>query len=194
MGFVEDHSEGLMNSDIVVSPIYTEVKKKEILDIFVYLWSKYEKGKRRSHFSVSRATKMVFLVDWFYSRFNEDNWRQATAIEWYYHQYGPYVNLTQVVKEKFKIASDLQRNLFSLRRDIETDGFVNLNENIKRMCKQVISKTQSLSYLGFINYVYRTPAVKLSEKFTIIQIPVIAKRMYENQQSQRRMWDTFTSR
>ena len=179
----------LMNNEDSVAPTYSEMEKKVILDIFVYLWVTYSKEERRSHFTTSRATKMVFLVDWFYSRFNMDNWRQATAIKWYYHQYGPYVDLTSVAKEKFKITPDSQKNLFSLRTDMKGDIFNDLDEDIKKMCKKVVAKTQSLSYLGFISYVYNTPAVKLSEKYTVIQVSAIAEKIYKNQL--RFDWNVF---
>ena len=152
-----------------------------ICDLLVYLWNSYDKNNREMHFSASRATKMVFLVDWFYSRYNKDNWKQLTQIGWYFHVYGPYVDLTSMIHEKFYVESICNKTLFKLKEvyEGETIASDNLSDDVKEMCKKVINDTQSLGYVDFINYVYRIPAVELSKKHTIIQIESLAKIIYE---------------
>ena len=160
--------------------IYGKTDDGRISNIFVYLWTKYGPSIRREHFSASRATKIVFLVDWFYSKGNKNNWQQATPIEWYFNRYGPYVDLIPIIKRKFKITEETHKTLFSLKRSVNPKESDTLDDNIKGVCKMVIHKTSSLDYPTFINYVYRTPAVRLSKKYEIIQIRDIARRIYGN--------------
>ena len=152
-----------------------------ICDLLVYLWNSYDKNKRERHFSASRATKMIFLVDWFYSRYDKNNWQQLTSIEWHFHVYGPYVDLTSIIDKKFDINSSPSKTLFKLKERYEEEIIAsdNLSDNAKEMCKKVIDDTQSLGYVDFINYVYSIPAVELSKKHTIIQIESLAKVIYE---------------
>ena len=160
------------------SPLNLSTEQEEkILDILVYLWNNYDKDNREDHFSASRATKMVFLVDWYYARYNKNNWRQATAIPWYYNLYGPYVNLIAIVKRRFKIVSDDSITLFELKEE-DVDTSDSLDRNIKEMSDMVINNTQNLRYFGFINYIHDTTAVKLSERGEQIQISQIARKIY----------------
>ena len=153
-----------------------EEEIRVILDIFVYLWNNYGKHSRRDHFSASRATKMIFLVDWYYAQHNKDNWKQATAIPWLYNVYGPYVNLIPIVKRKFKVVQDRDKTLFELGKE-EVDTLDSLSGKIKEIIDMVIKDTQALTYFGFINYVYETPAVELSEKGKRIEISQIAREI-----------------
>ena len=149
-----------------------------IQDILVYLWNNYNKDRREAHFSTSRVTKMIFLVDWFYSRHNKNDWHQLTEIDWYYNIYGPYADLIPIMKDKFDVHSYSNKKLLELKKDTTpiTDA---LDEDVMEICKEVISKTQYLDYVRFIDFVYNTPAVELSNRFTTICIKDIARRIYK---------------
>ena len=149
-----------------------------ICDLLVYLWNSYDKNNRERHFSASRATKMIFLVDWFYSRHNKNNWHQLTKIDWYFHLYGPYVDLLPIVKDKFDVHSYPNKKLLELKKDA-TPITGALDEDVMEICREVISKTQHLDYVRFIDFVYNTPAVELSNRYTTICIKDIAKRIYK---------------
>ena len=153
------------------------LKKEEIrviLDTLTYLWDNYDKDSRREHFSASRATKMIFLVDWNYARFSKDYWKQATAIRWYYNFHGPYVNLIPILERKFKIDRYKNKTLFRPKEE-KTHTLDSLNENIKEMGDKVIEDTQTFTYLDFINYVYKTPVVMFSKRGERIEISKIAR-------------------
>ena len=156
--------------------IFGKEEDQVILDLFVYLWNKYDEESRGEHFSASRATKLIFLVDWYYSRHNKNNWEQVTKIPWYYNTYGPYVNLISIVEREFKVNRDSYKTQFELNEG--TNYSDSLTEDMKEICDMVINDTEHLRYFGFINYVYSTTAVALSERGEIINIPEIAKEFY----------------
>ena len=150
-----------------------------VRDILSYLWNNYDKDNRSSHFSISRVNMMVFLVDWYYAKYNKDNWMQATTIPWYYDMYGPYVNLIPTIRQKFKIILvGNSKTIFELKEE-EVDTSSSLNEDIKEMINMVIKNTQNLNYFECFNHVYSTRAVKSSRKGKQIQISQIARRFFE---------------
>ena len=157
-------------------------KKEEgqlVRDILSYLWNNYDKDNRSNHFSISRVNMMFFLVDWYYAKYNKDNWKQATTIPWYYDLYGPYVNLIPTIRQKFKIILvDNGKTLFEPREE-EVDTSDSLDKNIKEISNMVIKNTQNLSYFECFNYMNKTPAIKYSRKGKQIQISQIAREIYE---------------
>ena len=156
-------------------------------DILAYLWENYEKGAgeiiegdRISHFVLSRATKMIYLVDW---RYASKHGRQATDVQWYFDRFGPYVNLVSKFKTRFdlrernpdnKSPQRLKRLLFL--KDEESKNTENvLPIKVQEICKGVIRDVKTLSYLSFIQYVYGTPPVIYSTRYATINIVKIAK-------------------
>ena len=169
----------LLEEEIVIGASSFRIRLKEkdikvILDILVYLWNNYDEDSRKDHFSASRATKMIFLVDWYYALHNKDNWNQVTAIPWYYNRYGPYVDLIPVVQRKFEVLWGVNKTLFELKEG-EEDVSDSLNEDIKEMCNNVIKDTQDLGYFSFIGYVFRTPIVEFYSRGELIKISQFAR-------------------
>ena len=169
----------LSRGKVVLGPpgFQSHLKKEEIrviLDTLTYLWYNYDKDNRRKHFSASRATKMIFLVDWNYAHHNKENWKQATAIRWFYNVHGPYVDLIPILGRRFKIDRIKYKLLFKPKEE-KMYTLDSLNENIKEMSEIVIKDTQTLAYFDFMDYVYDTPAVKLSRKREGMDISKIAE-------------------
>ena len=168
-------------------------------DILAYLWENYEKGTgemiegdriiiegdRISHFVLSRATKMIYLVDW---RYASKHGRQATDVQWYFDRFGPYVNLVSRFTTRFdlgernpdnKSPQRLKRLLF-LKDEASKDIENTLPLRVQEICDGVIKDVRTLDFLSFIRYVYNTPPVQYSARYTTINIVKIAKYFKHN--------------
>ena len=151
-------------------------------DLLAYIWKNYgrEEGKRVEDFTLSRTTKMIYLVDWKYAL---KYGRQATEVRWYFDQFGPYVNLVTDFTKRFDLKkarnskSKYRRRLrwLVLKTDVSKDVGNSLSDEVKDVCKDVIEDVGNLSYTGFIRYVYRTPPVRYCDKFKFMNIAKVAK-------------------
>ena len=156
-------------------------------DILVYLWENYEegasreiKGGRNSHFVLSRATKMIYLVDWKYaSKYG----RQATNVNWRFDRFGPYVNLVSFFTKRFdlrekspnKKSPQCSKRWLFLKDEESKDTYDLLPSQVQEVCREVIGDVRTLSYLNFIQFAYGTSPVIYSARYSIIDIVKIAK-------------------
>ena len=165
----------------------TRRKPFDPADLLAYIWENYgEEGdqqfkeNRAEDFTLSRTTKMIYLVDWKYAL---KRGRQATLVRWYFDQFGPYVNLVTTFTKRFDLRQEKESKSKYLRRirwlslnpDISKDVGNPLSNEVKDVCKDVIEDVGHLSYLDFIRYVYRTPPVRYCAKFRHMNIVRIAK-------------------
>ena len=66
-----------------------------IKNVTAYLCAKYP---HKDELSKARVTKLVYLADW---KSAQQNQKQLTKIDWYFHNYGPYVDAVVDTKEDF---------------------------------------------------------------------------------------------
>ena len=154
-------------------------------DILAYIWENYEEegnlqiDRRTDDFVLSRATKMIYLVDWKYAL---KYGRQATKVWWYFDQFGPYVNLISSFTKRFDLEKEYRgkyrprlRRWLVLNPDTSQDVGTPLSNEVRNVCKDVIEDVGSLSYIDFIRYIYRTLPVRYCDKFTYMNIVKVAK-------------------
>lgn len=130
----------------------------ELADIIGYLCERYP---HKSELSKARLTKMVYLADW-KSAIEHD--RQLTDIEWFFNNYGPYVDdiwLTAFQDERFNL--DHGQNVYggvketiSLKKPFTPES---LSIEDKRILDHVVTQTERLYWNDFMKLVYSTHPV-----------------------------------
>ena len=163
------------------------------VDILVYIWNLYDQNSnngdeslsKHDHFSLSRATKLVYLVDWYNAL---EYGRQVTSISWYFDSFGPYVDITDNLSNRFQIfyeekGEGLHKRVRQSVRLSPRSGNAPcvLDSKAKEICSKVVQKTKSMGDLQFIRYVYHTLPVMVTEKYSTIELEKIAKNTSEEQ-------------
>ena len=182
----------LLTSCILVRLVCHEMvrmsnKRYDPVDVLAYIWEIYnptssdgsERFTAHDHFSLSRATKLIYLVDW---RHVLEFDRQATRILWYFDHFGPYVDLTDNLNKLFDISYETKgegsykrtRRTLSLPSPPKSDPR-NLDSSVRKICEEVVEKTKSMGYLQFMRYIYQTVPVRVSEKYSTMELEKIAK-------------------
>ena len=137
--------------------------------------------------SNARLTKMVYLADWCSMVWNG---HQITNINWYFHHYGPFVE--DVEQEAF---NDEHLKVFSttntqggskiLIKRVVPNTTVHLDRTTEiPILDHVINETRSLYFNGFINLVYDTYPIKISERYQFLDLG-LAARLYNQQNNYR---------
>ena len=165
----------------------TRRKPFDPADLLAYIWENYGgkgdqqfKDNRAEDFTLSRTTKMIYLVDWKYAL---KRGRQATQVRWYFDQFGPYVNLVNTFTKRFDLREERESKSKYRRRlrwlvlnpDISQDVGTPLSNEVQNVCKEVIEDVGRLRYTDFIRHVYRTPPVRYYDQFTYMNIVKVAK-------------------
>lgn len=151
----------------------------EILDIVAYF-------VRNSQIELSkgRLNKLVYLADWKYAL---DYGKQLSSISWKFNHYGPYVNEIEKSIEsdslkRFKITHQEtsyfghSKYTINLVNDL---NFVAPNDSEKEILDIILGLTNKLNWIDFINLVYSTYPIKVSERGKILNLVALAKQ-YRN--------------
>ena len=149
----------------------------KLQDIIENLVLKYP---HKEELSDSRVTKMIYLLDWksclMYGK-------QATSISWYFDNYGPYVSdIVSVVSDSSTMELKIKRNMYgNIKKHIElkVDSVSNLSKNCDELLAKVIKATQTKNYNDFVKFVYSTYPVRVSEKYSHFDLPLLAKQYNE---------------
>ena len=161
-----------------------EINNKSIvLSIVDYYWKNYKpKELRKDHFSRSRVTKLVYLTDWYYA-LKSDECKPLTTIPWYFDEYGPYVDLTDMLASNYRVVPPEYE--YARKRTFVPVGGWNEEDVQQRMdlldrivigvCNNIIDETHSMSYLTFLNYIYATLPVVRSRRYTKLNLEYFAK-------------------
>ena len=140
--------------------------------IMAYLCKNYP---YKDELSNARLTKMVYLADWYNVC---STGQQLTDIEWYFDNYGPFVhdvlitagNTTgfQVVQTttmygtpKIVIGEDPENKL---------PEKIALNDNTQKILDKVIQNTKDLNWNQFISFVYHTPPIQQSNRYSTLEM------------------------
>lgn len=133
----------------------------------------------KEELSKARVTKLVYLADW---KSAQKNNRQLTKIEWYFHNYGPYVDavVNAAVKDpRFNVISTStmygdSKTLFTIKDDAEFEkGLTNTERNI---VDSVINETKNLYWDSFIKHVYETYPIRVTDRHKILNLVALAKQ------------------
>lgn len=148
----------------------------KINDVVAYICAIYPIKKELSK---DRVTKIVYLADW---KFAQNNNQQMTEIRWYFHNYGPYVDdVILAAKEDPRIIVEDTINmygdpktLFKINDDYDTKH--NLEKFEMKIIKKVIAETQKLYWDEFIQHVYNTYPINVTNRYMELDLVELAKQ------------------
>ncbi len=156
----------------------------ELIDVMVYLLKHYP---FKAELSNARLTKMVYLSDWKYAL---QHGQQMTSIEWLFNNFGPFVkdieNTALSHPQLFKIQETINAygNKKNLIKYIDNRYNERISENEKKTLDFVINSTKSLDWDKFIQLVYSTYPILLSERHSKLDLVALAgKRNAEKERA-----------
>lgn len=141
-----------------------------LIDIAYYICQNYP---YKDELSKARLTKMVYLSDW-KSCLVQD--RQLTNIEWFFDNYGPFVDDINDEIEKrpdlINITHTLNyygsgKTLYSISK---TEYIPSLDESDKRILDEVIEKTKTMHWDNFITFIYSTYPIATSQRYSKLNL------------------------
>ncbi|BAF69858.1 Panacea domain-containing protein [Nitratiruptor sp. SB155-2] len=148
-------------------------------DIIYYILKKYPNKK---HLSNARLTKLIYLIDW-YSAIHYN--KQISNIKWYFDNYGPFVwdVLDEIKKNpklfKIKHTTNFFGNNKKIIENIENNYNPNINDHEKQVINKIIDITKDKNWSAFINLVYSTYPILVSEKYSYLNLINKAKKFRE---------------
>lgn len=145
----------------------------KLKDIVAYI---YENYPYKNELSKSRLVKLVYLSDWFGAViFNEP----LTEIDWVFNHYGPYVDevIDSIQNDPCFSISTTQNDYGANKYLIRYFGGrkINLKLNEKKIIDAVITKTKGMYYGEFIDYVYSTYPVQVSNRYSQLNLLQLAQ-------------------
>lgn len=153
-----------------------------IKDVTAYVCAKYP---HKGELSKARVTKLVYLADW---KSAQQCNNQLTKIEWYFHNYGPYVDavVNSASKDsRFTIMSTStiygdSKTLFVVKDGAEFEkGLTQAERNI---IDSVINETKNLYWDSFIKHVYDTYPIRITDRHKTLDLVELAKQEMSNKQ------------
>lgn len=147
--------------------------KNNLEKIIAYICQEYP---YKDELSDARLTKMVYLTDWFSLLVND---QQATEINWVFNHYGPYVSdVYEAAKDNGNFVVKNKTTIYGNNKKIINyvgEASINLEPLIKSVIDTVIDKNKSMYFNDFIDYVYSTYPVKNNDRYSILDLPMLAK-------------------
>jgi len=148
----------------------------KLVDALTYLLSQYPYPADQSN---ARVTKMLYLADWVHCLRHE---MPITDIEWYFNNYGPFVDDVKetAIREKslfdvVEVQNDFgkPKTVLKLKADsISPD----LSVTEKQAIDHVIRVTKDMSWEKFIQTVYGTYPVATSPRYSVLDLETKAKQ------------------
>ena len=142
--------------------------KTKLRNVLLYIVKNYPYG---ADLTKTRITKLVYLIDWEYTK---KYGKQMTEISWYFDHYGPYVSdvLDEADEDKTVSIKSTFSNFGTIKYivrpkyDKELIHYEGLDVSEIEVINEVFENTKMLSWNQFINYVYDTPPIKESRKYS----------------------------
>lgn len=151
-----------------------EVYDMKIEDIILYFCKKYPLP---SELSKARLTKLVYLADW---QSCIRTGKQLTHIKWYFNNFGPYVDdVVDTARNNPNITVITTNNFYGDTKEVisvkDDAPMPTMEKNQAEILDFVINETKKLYWNDFIKYVYSTPPVSGSTRYTILNLEYFAK-------------------
>ena len=141
-------------------------------DTLAYVLKHYPPSLQ-SELSNARVTKMIYLADWHQAiKYN----RQITGINWFFDNYGPFVNDVKVTAEADKAIFGISNvnNMHGqpkLMLSLKDQSFEpNVDEKAKDSLDHVIELTRKLYWDKFIKLVYSTYPIVTSDRYSELDL------------------------
>lgn len=147
---------------------------QKVHDVIVHICHNYPNPEALSS---ARATKTVFLSDWEMAR---RSGKTITPIAWEFNHYGPYVH---DVTHAASISPDLElkktTNIFGADKTLFTakPGATapTLTPGEQSVINDVISETGLMTFASFIDHVYDTYPVRVTERYNVMDLVALAQ-------------------
>jgi hypothetical protein len=151
-----------------------------IKDVTAYICATYP---NKHELSKTRVTKLVYLADW---KSAQRNKKQLTKIQWYFHNFGPYVDavIESAKKDRrFEITSTSNlygdaKTLFTIREG--EDYKLGLSLSDMELIDEVIGETSKLYWDSFIKHVYDTFPIRATNRHQDLNLISLAKQETSN--------------
>ncbi|ENK2082238.1 SocA family protein [Vibrio alginolyticus] len=148
----------------------------KIKDVTAYICAKYP---YKNELSKARVTKLVYLVDW---KSAQKYRKQMTKIQWYFHNFGPYVDA--VIDSAAKDSRFDIKSSSTMYGDSKTLLSVDESKNYRKGLSQdemvliddVIDETKDLYWDSFIKHVYDTYPIKSSDRYQDLNLVSLSKK------------------
>ncbi|BCV29041.1 Panacea domain-containing protein [Shewanella algae] len=155
----------------------------KIRDVTAYICAKYP---HKDELSKARVTKLVYLADWKSAQLTS---KQLTKIEWYFHNYGPYVDAVVDAAHKdsrFHIIKTStmygdSKTLFTIKDGAEFKK--GLSDDERRIIDSVINETKNLYWDSFIRHIYDTYPIRVTDRHKNLNLIALAKQEASNKKS-----------
>ena len=120
--------------------------------------------------SNARLTKLIYLTDWESVR---KSGHQVTNIKWYFDNYGPFVHdVSEIANTDPEIEIIYTQTIYGTPKVMfrYLGQEPSLEIYLKNIINLVIEKTKSMYWNEFIDYVYSTPPVLNSDRYTFLKL------------------------
>ncbi len=144
----------------------------QLKDVIAYILQNYP-NHMQHELSNARVTKMVYLADWHQAI---TKGRQITNIQWYFDNYGPYVNdIKQEAENSPQLFSiNNTTNMFGQPKvtlSLSNNSYTpTLSDDEKDSIDHVIEQTQKMYWDSFIKLVYSTYPITSSNRYTHLDL------------------------
>lgn len=138
-------------------------------DLIIYICQNYPHSRELSK---ARLTKLIYLIDW---KSCLTKRQQLTNINWYFDNYGPYVDdVIEAARNSEHLSVEQETNYYGTKKErisLSNKNYVpKINNNDILLIKEVFSETQSLYWDEFIKHVYNTPPIKNSQRYSTLNL------------------------
>jgi hypothetical protein len=146
----------------------------EILkQVIAYILSKF---RSRTGISISRLTKIVYLIDWQAALKLK---HQITDLEWEIRYYGPYAKeLVNLIKndQDFRILIESEEFPDSQNIILERIIPISIPESDKRIIDGVLNEIKYRDWDTFLNQIYSTFPFKTQDSYKILDLVKLANQ------------------
>lgn len=125
--------------------------------------------------SNARLTKLIYLTDW---ESVKNMGFQVTDIKWYFDNYGPFVHdVYEVAYQDPHIGIVKTQTIYGTPKIMfhYIGEMPNLESHIKDIIDTVIQNTKGMYWNEFIEYVYSTPPIVKSNRYTFLNLVEFGK-------------------
>ncbi len=156
-----------------------------LMDVMAYICKRYSSPEELSK---ARLTKLIYLADWRSAKTKSDN-SQITNIKWYFNHYGPYVDdVVDVIidhEDTFKLDPGTNiyggvRDLVRLKKADYEYGQLQREED-KKLLDEIITRSAGLNWTRFIDLVYSSYPITVSERYAQLDLPALAREYKERE-------------
>lgn len=154
--------------------------KSDLEDILITIFLRFNNKSIANY----RLTKLVYLLDWLSCM---KLGSQVTDIKWKYHSFGPYVdNIAKVVENSIDIFHIENQDLGSSSKkrfklkSLSCHSNHKVNEKLSKLLDYVYQKTHDLNSSEFIDLVYSTYPVRMSDKYSELDLEKLARQFKNN--------------